>query len=572
MLIDNTEHNCQYEHEWHGKCDLKTKTFYPGKGGHLCILHASISEENKYIKIEKLTKLLDDWCRECEETDNENLPAFKHPGIKCWEPRFEVRNYPANLVFDDSEFTGGVSFNGATFEGEVSFDKVKFGNGKGQTTVLDKATFKENVTFRDAIFTNHVTFIESTFYKHVLFFNVIFYAGAYFRETTFIVSSSFHGSKFIEKGNASYVATIFGRDASFKNVLFETPANFIYVNFNGKAEFQDTTFAGLTKFFSVFSIGDMDFSGTTFSWQVVFKESIFAKKTVFGETSFVKKVSEFVKMQFHELEFKRHGDAKLLFNQCSCIENGKKQSGSLNFKNSECSKLSFLNTDLTAADFTGADISSTRFESCDWHKGDEPYAKMSIHDGIVNIGDEAQIELLSSTYRALKKNHEENHDFRLAGEFHFRQQEIRQKILKEKKEKTFGEWFDYQALSLYKRVADYGESWIRLGISLLVTTLTTSILVGANEAESRHWDELFSGILLGDWNERMNLLGRFIVYVVKSFVEIMLKIVPSVFKKDEYRWFTIKQDYSELFISFEIIVALILTALFVMAVRRRFRR
>lgn len=211
--------------------------------------------------------------------------------------------------------------------------------------------------------------------------------------------------------------------------------------------------------------------------------------------------------------------------------------------------------DLSNADFLGADIKETRFEVCRWGKPvKSPYSIVHRHklildkyknsrssdDEEVKKNAEDEIIKLSSLYLQLKKNMEENHYYRQAGEFHYREMEIREMMEKSKLDKPM--------LWLYRRLADYGESWGKLGIYLLLSF------------------PLFAGFVYGwEW-----LVGDGSLALWESLETVVKAVVPSVFRKGAD--FSYLHWVSKVIIIIETVTALVLAALFAMSVRRRFRR
>ena len=156
----------------------------------------------------------------------------------------------------------------------------------------------------------------------------------------------------------------------------------------------------------------------------------------------------------------------------------------LYFSGADCSNLAFINVDLSLADFSGANVLHTRFESCAWARdssGDRR-SKLYRHDLTVDRKDDSALARLQSLYRMLKRNYDDTKDYELAGHFHFREMEVRQR-----RNAIKGWSFDRCVVVLYYVVSDYGESYVLTFWSLVLSFPVVVFLITVFELVHDIW-------------------------------------------------------------------------------------
>ncbi|MDH5561801.1 MAG: pentapeptide repeat-containing protein [Deltaproteobacteria bacterium] len=323
------------------------------------------------------------------------------------------------------------------------------------------------------------------------------------------------------------------------------------------------------------------------------------------------------------LKYKAHTGEKIKFNQTNL--------GFAVFKNTDCSKLSFLNMSLQKALFWGADLQGTRFEACEWEKAQprkyseqpprliriliwfirliflylwtfksDEISKVKGHDGIFEkinqfiklpkqtIGDEqnkdpeTKLKLLLSLYRQLKKNYEENHDFRQAGDSHYREMETRLlrmkylKVLKKNQSKTedktkiekvgFGE---FHLFRFYGFISDFGENFPKLFEVLIRSVVYIGLLVAFIESG---WVK--KGVFyVNCWiKSKIPILASIlegIGWIINGIGRVVTAVASPLVKSGVLEGLNV---FSKLLIGLETLFVFGVATLLVMAVRRRFRR
>lgn len=226
----------------------------------------------------------------------------------------------------------------------------------------------------------------------------------------------------------------------------------------------------------------------------------------------------------------------------------------LEFTNTDCSLLSFVNCNLSKVDFSDSDVRDTRFESCVWARdetGRLPYSKTSHHDQHMKSDDDGTLRVLKAHYRLLKKNFEESLDYQQAGDFHFREMEVRQALAK--RNRDWPEWF---VLWAYRLVADFGESYKKLLISLMLSFPVAAASISGIEAYHR-----------AHFYRSASRLGHLFL---RELGNIFFGILPTAVQRTvdiQALWWP-----SRVIVVIEAITVATLGTLFVMAIRRRFRR
>lgn len=225
------------------------------------------------------------------------------------------------------------------------------------------------------------------------------------------------------------------------------------------------------------------------------------------------------------------------------------------FGNADCSNVAFLGCNVAYLNFIDSDISETKFVSCDWRgaTSGSDYCKLGIHDRIVREWNAKGIAKLMSVYTQLKRAYADARDFRQAGDFHFREMELRRKLARE------GGWsFERAALALYHWVADFGENYQKLGLWLIGSFFIFGAFVTVIEGYAK-------GFHLYPWYA---LPKTYFKEVALTF----LAIIPSTFRGAREDGLQGLYWLSKALLMLETVIAAALATLFVMAIRRRFRR
>lgn len=511
------------------------------------------------LQSETLLSLLDDWFNTAPICS----VAFCMPGLQCGPIDFTERIFAADVFCPEASFNGNAIFKDALFSGSLDFESARF---SGRAGFADTA-FGGNVTFSNVTFGGETEFMRATFNKYsgyTEFRGAVFRGNAWFSKAVFHSGARFLSASFHQEAN--FDESRFDGDAKawFTGAHFERFANFYSTSFGNDTGFNNASFKGRATFESAIFQGTAYFEYATFEAHVEFYASIFRLGFKLWHCHFAHP-TQLTKCGVCMFLYSVHTGEQIDFNQCYIVDRDPINSnlefvptysdgawnfidGVWNFADQSCARLGFLNMDLTNMNFLGADVRETVFDACIW-RGKSKYAKVYGHDKSMSKGDLPDVRQLWSLYRQLKRNMEADHNYRDAGDFHYREMEVWQYLMR-------GRLFslDRMVLWIYGLVADYGQSYRKVFAFILIAIFVTSCVVGVNE-----------GLVHDDTPMRI------VLSVPDYFQRVFLALIPSTFQRHDL-------DLAGLHFGSKVAIVLgglsllVLAALFVMAIRRRFRR
>jgi hypothetical protein len=451
-------------------------------------------------------------------------------------------------LFDEflSEFEGilqGAGEKVAHFEHFV-FPLLKLGGRK----------FSASCWFTDAIFTQEADFAIANFTK----------------------TAHFHGATFTKDANFTFAT--FMQDAGFFSNTFAQGASFLHATFTQKADFWNTTFAQ-----------DAIFCEATFTQNAEFSEATFAQGADFGEATFMQ-AARFVATEFggaaswkggrflDQAEFRRTQFRPLVEGEPSAVF------ALANF--SKPDEIVFDDVDLSRALFHNCDVSRLWFtSSARWAKREENRGLMVFDEAIPAECLERQFEdeprsnwhrdygAVAQIYQQLKKNYDARGDYWTANEFHFGEMEMKRlagptggPLLRPRR------WLhrNLSLVALYRYASDYGNSygkpvlWL-LGILVLFAALLPLPGVGLKrqgvsqpEGYASVWN-VQKGYGENLWTEA-RLVGKGVIAAVDTAT-----FQKSAEYSPAYPW-------GRVLAIFETLLTSTLFGLFLLAIRRQFRR
>jgi len=418
-LIKSIKKSCSYE-TWEGSDEF-------------CIFHDPSSNKDRDLFIQKLEEQIQ------SETEKHSFHGCIFP--KNWD------------YFKNYEFKINVDFRKTTFQdadfSEATFQDADFSEATFKDANFWKATFKDanfiwikfyDAFFRGATFQN-AYFLVATFwdadFSEATFQNAYFtgatFKDTYFKETAFQENADF--SKAIFQENGDFTETTF-QNANFSEATFQA-----YADFN-KAAFKDAYFEGAT------FQGDADFSGAIFEGIASFMSANFQRIASFAKAIFQKN-AYFEGTTFQNTDFSQAIFHDLTMNETVFRENLEfkpKQVKNFNLRNSKFFFMGTITADLKMARFYSSFIKNVSFIDCQWPDDKIIFEEEHMKDEDINLG----YKELETIYRNLKQNMQNYGDYSLAGEFYFREMEMRRK---KNKWKTGSWWW----LQIYKFLAGYGE-------------------------------------------------------------------------------------------------------------------
>lgn len=302
---------------------------------------------------------------------------------------------------------------------------------KGNQRLLCIGYNLPDITLYSRNFPSQVYFVGSTF-QGIANFSLATFIETHFGEAVFLKEANFFGAKFTygDFNNAT-----FHRRASFYK------AEFVTANFS-RTKFQETSFR-TAKF-----VREANFIGAKFQGQASFIETTFQGLVYFREAKFAAG-AEFVALQglpFPILDFQH-----------------------VTFDNAE--KVHFNYVDLSNTSFVGTDVSRVGIgEKVEWK------AKKSFDESIADK-DLVPYETVATVYRRLRQNLESKLRHTEAGHFFIAEMDVKRKNVKIKNRVL--KWLRtniFSALAWYKYFSNYGESYQRVILWIVLTPLLAAFL------------------------------------------------------------------------------------------------
>lgn len=355
---------------------------------------------------------------------------------------YSGREFAAKCIFTMAIFKQSVNFNDATLK---------------QGSAFRNAVFEQGATFTGTNFVQKADFFQARFLKFTSFYKASFKNEAEFRAVTFAEGASFIEGEFT--ANALFVGAEFGQTTNFGGARFAQNVFFVDATFMGRAGFRKAAFLqvaslGWAKFCDV-----ADFEGTTFTRLTDFRRAKFLAAAEFRETKFRWNRGRIPGPVFCEAEFSRP-EAVL-----------------------------FYKTYLGRALFHNCDVSKLTFSSVRWCKR-KANGKWMVFEQIVNLShetagalkprrdspDRRDYGLIAELYQQLKKNYDDKRDYWTAGDYHYGEMEM--KRLATPRKNQFLRWA-HRHLGLvawYKYASQYGESYGRPPLWLIAALLSFAFL------------------------------------------------------------------------------------------------
>ena len=410
--------------------------------------------------------------------------------------------------FSVRKFKAICRFYCATFTRWANFGHVTF----TQNADFSGATFTKDAEFRAAIFTQNADFTRATFTQETIFFDATFTQDAKFVRATFMQDANFIRATF--KQNADFYGATFTQNADFEFTKFYGTAKWRWCRFLDQAEFRDIKFLA--------------------------KEPK-APSAVFSMTRFTKP-------------------------------------GEIVFEYVDLSRVLFLNCDVSAVWFT----SSVKWARRIGYRGFAVFEEKILLDPVLSkeIWEFGTIDhgAVEQIYHQLQKNYDARLDYRMANNFHYGEMEMRR--LEPPADGPFIDlrwilprWMNL--LTLYRLASDYGNSYAKPGAWLLVTLLAATLLfpiLGLEQKQPKPGNPAGNAIVTYSsvWNRQDT-------YTNNRWTEAKLVIKSGITAIDTAT-FQRNPEYTPVYPRgrilgiLETLLTSSLFALFLLAIRRQFRR
>ncbi len=372
-----------------------------------------------------------------------------------------------------------------------------------------------------------------------------------------------------------FYAAIFTRDVDFSYAHFAQDADFREATFTQHANFRFGTFTQNAKFHKATFMQDTDFHGRTFTQYADFGEATFAQAIRFVETKFHGTAYWGSSQFLDRAEFRRTKFDPQIAGQPSVVF------ALANF--SKPGEIVFDDVDLSRALFHDTDVSQLCFTSSAlWGKRDGNHG-LAVFEETIDCGQPDAIGLKRSgqrdyraveqIYRQLKKNYDSRLDYWTANELHFGEMEMKRLAVPTAgRLLSLRRWLHpkLSLVALYRYASDYGNSYVKaivwlLGTLVLFTALLPLPGIGLKRQGARQAETYASAWHTGEgwtpnlWAE-VGLVGKgAITSVDAATFQKSAEYAPA------YPWGRVLEI-------FETLLSSTLFALFLLAIRRQFRR
>ncbi len=515
-------------------------------------------------------------------SDNTIKSSLDFSGVNVTDTEFRRTEIHGKANFQNF-ICSGSSFNffGSVFFGEFNLSGARFfvGNPNLGELELDEVNFKGKTTFKkitcNGSFLATKLEVEQPFnWDSTVEGKWILHQAKFFQDCTFI-NQTF-------KDTFSLDGAKFAQSLSFKGSHFQK-FSADQAKFQNHVDFSDCVFENTCILTSSRFEANLAFIRTNFLKELIFQEITVSEYLILHNITLSQSLSA-TNLRLIGLSYlTHHGDFTILFNQLQSLPFAERYT----FQDQDCSKLAFVNSDLSRADFLGADIRFTRFDSCSWdteHKKPK-YPRLQGHGEIVEevkekskesaYGPDARkkLDLLQSLYLQLIKRYEDERDYQQAGAFHYWEMELRllkQQYFPEGKN-TLGVKFENGLLHIYRWIGDHGENYLKLlGVFFLSQVVASILVLGAESSVGDSIADFLKSWLVNETDHWWFNLGSGIGYFLQTIQLSFSTILPAGLTKNiplSKLRFT-----SKIILGFGAIGSFAFLSLFILSIRRRFRR
>ena len=323
-----------------------------------------------------------DWIMEAAGTGDAHFEMFVFPRLYLRKTTID-----AACHFDWATFTQYADFSGTTFARDVSFRKATF----ARKADFSQAAFRQDASFAETTFLEEANFHPASFTQKTYFSGASFAGDAYFDSASFGERADFTRAKFAQR--VSFGQAHFAEHANFWEVSFLQEANFWKATFTAMADFGDSTFADIAYF-----------PGTDFQGVADCRGCRFLNKAAFRGTQFQAQDQSQPSALFSFATFANPGEVV--------------------FEDVDLSRVFFHNCDVSAVWFT----SSARWATSPGRKAVILEETIPLHDGYgkqLQRNGERDYRAIAQIYQQLKKNYDARLDYWTANEFHYGEMEMK---------------------------------------------------------------------------------------------------------------------------------------------------
>jgi uncharacterized protein YjbI with pentapeptide repeats len=625
-----TDQGCPVEMHDGQPCGRPIFGAYPTLGGRpVCLMHSCDPEKDRNAFQEEVERIL-----AIARDGVADFSKFVFPSFTLGERAivarciFRMATFTGFSDFSLAEFGEAVDFRRTTFEGSAAFLRTVF----RQSANFRETVFKGHARFVNAMFCGPTGFTLAQFSDDAYFGGSRFLSRALFLDTRFLGTAEFSSCRF--DGDADFRWGDFKKAAEFTRMKCAAEADFREASFSESAIFEESTFVRKAIFHKCRFRSIADLSSATFSEDVDLSEADFAKFARLGKCRFGAEVTLlntrfedacdltdavfegdaiFVGARFQkDVDVRRAKftqDAKFIYARFGqdadfsstafariCDLRGAVFHGAATFRDTSfrCDqsvgpgpvfpvarferpeRTLFYRTYLGQALLHNCDVSRVTFSAVHWRL--RANRKRMVFDEIVDVKDdtatalrpalaspdERNYVLIAEIYQQLKKNYDERRDYWTAGDFHYGEMEMKRRS--SPRRNKFLRWLQRNLglIAWYRYASEYGEDYVLPALWLLVLLLAFALvypLVGLTPgATVAHTAATSLEQGTGQVGLAEAYSGPGITTTVGvAFFQRDLAYVPS------YPW-------GRLLSWLQLLLTYTLVALFLLALRRQFRR
>lgn len=576
------------------RCDRPIHSAPVADGTPVCLMHSC---DPKKSDAQFQTEIEATLLKAKEKQTVADFAHFVFPSAKYARRQFLVpcvfafSRFSRDIDFTETSFSQEAEFGGATFAQTVSFEKAIFSIGSyfrgvtfEQDACFEEIRFEGDTDFEKTKFVGKATFLRATFAQDSNFYDVKFDGEATFNDASFGGQCNFGGE------------VIFAKKASFDHASFEKEVSFEGAGFADYADFSGAVFED-TEFYGADFHDGASFGGATFNGEVEFDKAnflrearlagvVFNQNASFNETKFAKQArfdgSVFSESaEFRETEFR--SDGQLVPGPIFTLTQ---------FSSPE--RVTLFRTNLSRALFCNCDVSKINCSLVEWptRKGNR---KRMVFEEIVDINSawplrtnknvsawpetkennstDRDFGLIAELYQQLKRNYDGRGDYWAAGDFHYGEMEM--KRLRLQTQNSFARWLhrNLGLIAWYKYASQYGENYVRPILLLLIVLCVFTLVFPiagldlnsktagpSNELSYRYFAQFINSYSSGKWAGCGEFFGHsFMTTLSVAGFQKELRYEPS------YPW-------GRALALLELMLTSTLFALFLLAVRRQFKR
>ena len=302
----------------------------------------------------------------------------------------------------------------------------------------------------------------------------------FLKEMAVILSSAQH---------ADCSSFVFAGDYSSPEII-QTPCNFFNTLFTGKVSFAKTKFAGDATFEMATFQRDVTFRDTEFRHNSDFFEANFMADACFVGTSFLRNAyfsnAKFYGVaDFHSAGFSRSVRFRLTdFRPLGTQRKASQPSPVFSLASFAQPSVLFYKTDLSTALFVNCDLTRIMFSAVTWRE--RRNGKAMLFEELIGLTNEyarpllsdrrtRNYELIAQLHHQLQNNYDRRLEYWKAGEFHYGAMEMQRLSIKKNTEwpRLRGAWHKHFSLiAWYHFASEYGENFVRPATLLLCVLLT----------------------------------------------------------------------------------------------------